>query len=227
MRRGPDRCFHTFRHPCKIALFDSHFKNQIKNAVARVHLIPWSLERSPEKVQALSGSLAAHSLRSFDRCLLHWRSPCSAIGRFLGRLYSTYSSRTPLVPSGPVMFLLSAVGYRQISTVTRFQANPSGLLHWTRCPCSRAVGSSLLLTSAVLKVRSAGGVSGSFGRSVVKHKLFVAGLSLVSSPTLLHKSQVIFKFPNFRRNTTISNHRCPPKLQRRSINRFTSVMESL
>ena len=93
------------------------FENQIKNVVAHVHLIPWSLERSPEKVQALSGSLAAHSYLSFDRCLLHWRPPCSALGRFLGRLYSTYSSRTPLVPfSGPVVFLLSAGGYRQIST---------------------------------------------------------------------------------------------------------------
>ena len=222
VRRGPDRCFHIFRHPCKIAPFDSHFKNPIKNAVARVHLIPWSLERSPEKVQALSGSLAAHSSRSFDRCLLHWRPPCSALGRFLGRLYSTYSSRTPLVPSGPVMVLLSAVGYRQISTVTRFQAYPSGLLHWARGPYSRAAGGSLLLTGAVLKARSAGGVSGSFGRSVVKPKLFVAGLFFVSSPTLLHKFQVISKLPNFRRNTTIFNS-CPPKLQRRSINRFPLV----
>ena len=165
--------------------------------MARVHLIPWSLERSPEKVQAHSGSLPAHSSRSFDRYLLHWRPPCSALGRFLGRLYSTYSSRTPLVSSGPVMFLLSAVGYRQISTVTRFQAHPSGLLHWARGPCSRAAGGSLLLTGAVLKARSAGGVSGSFGRSVVKPKLFVAGLSFVSSPTLLHKFQVISKFPIF------------------------------
>ena len=172
------------------------FKNQIKNAVARLHLIHWSLERSPEKVQAFSGSLAAHSLRSFDRCLLHWRPPCSALGRFLGRLYSTYSSRTPLVPSGPVMFLLSVVGYRQISTVTRSQAHPSGFLHWARGPCSRAAGGSLLLTGAVPKARSAGDVSGSLlGRSVLKPKLFVARLSFVPSPTLLHKFQVISKFP--------------------------------
>ena len=194
--------------------------------MARVHLILWSLERLPEKVQTLSGSLTAHSSRSFDRCLLHWRLPCSALGRSLGRLYSTYSSRTPLVPSGPVMFLLSAVGYRQISTVTRFQAHPSGLLHRARGLCSRAAGGSLLLTGAVLKARSAGGVSGSFVRSVVKPKLFVAGLSFVASPTLLHKFQVISKFPFYCRNTTISN-RFPPKLQRRSISRSSSVMESL
>ena len=62
------------------------------------------------KIQALSGSLVAHSSRSFERCLLRWRPPCSALGRFLGRLYSTYSSRTPLVLffSGPVMLLLLA-----------------------------------------------------------------------------------------------------------------------
>ena len=164
------------------------FENQIKNAVARVHLLPWSLERSPEKVQPLSGSLTAHSSRSFDRCLLHWRPPRSALGRFLGRLYSTYSSRTPLVPfSGPVIFLLSAGGYRQISTVTRFQAHPSGFLHWARGPCSRAASGSSL-TGAILKARSAGGVPDSFGRSVLKPKLLVAGLlSFVSSPTLLHK----------------------------------------
>ena len=71
------------------------------------------------KIQTLSGPLAAHFSRSFDRCLLHWRPPCSALGRFLGRVYSTYSSCTPLVPSGPVMFLLfGRCGHRQISTVT-------------------------------------------------------------------------------------------------------------
>ena len=171
------------------------FENQIKNAVARVHLIPWRLERSPEKVQALSGSLAAHSSRSFDRCLLHWRPTCSALGRFLGQLYSTYSSRTPLVPfSGPVIFLLSAGGYRQISTVTRFQAHPSRFLHWSRGPYSRAAGGSLF-TGAILNARSAGGVSGSFGRSMLKPKLLVAGLlSFVSGPALLHKFQVISIF---------------------------------
>ena len=179
-----------------------HFENQIKNAVARVHLIPWSLERSPEKVQALSGSLAAHSSRSFDRCLLHWRPPCSALGRFLGRLYSTYSSRTPLVPAvvdrAGDFPAAGRCGHRQISAVTQFQAHPSGLLHWSRSPSSRAAGGSLL-TGAILKARSAGGVSGSLlGRPVVKPKLFVAGLlSFVSSPTLLHKFQVISKFPNF------------------------------
>ena len=84
-----------------------------------------------------------------------------------------------------MIFLLSAGRHRQISTVTRFQAHPSGFLHWSRGPCSCAAGGSLL-TGAILKARSAGGVSGSFGRSVVKPKLLVATLlSFVSSPTTL------------------------------------------
>ena len=80
-------------------------------------------------------------------------------------------SCTPWCFSGPVMFFLfSAGGYRQISTVTQFQAHPSGFLHWARGPCSRAAGSSFL-TGAVLKARSACGVSGSFGRSALKPQL--------------------------------------------------------
>ena len=95
-----------------------------------------------------------------------------------------------------MIFLLSAGGYKQISTVTRFQVHPSGFLHWPQGPCSRAADGSLL-TGTILKARSAGGVSGSFGRSVVKPKFLVAGLFFVSSPALLHKAQVISKIPNF------------------------------
>ena len=90
----PDRCFNIFRGPCEIALFDSHKKKTINKRSARVYLT-CSPRQSPV-IQALSGSLVAHSSRSFDRCLLqHWRSPCSALGRFLGRLYLTYSTCTP------------------------------------------------------------------------------------------------------------------------------------
>ena len=127
--------------------------------------LTWSLQRSPV-IQALSGSLVAHSSGSSDRCLLHWRPPCSALDRFLGRLYSMYSFFSGSV----VLLLFGRCGHRQISTVTRFQAHPSGFLHWARGPCSRAAGGSFL-TGAVLKARSAGGVSGSFGRSVLKPKL--------------------------------------------------------
>ena len=117
------------------------------------------------KIQALSGSLVAQSSRSSDRCLLHWRPPCGALDRFLGRLYSMYSF------SGPIILLLfGRCGHRQISTVTRFQAHPSGFLHWARGPYSRAAGGSFL-TGAILKARSARGVSGSFCRSVLKPQL--------------------------------------------------------
>ena len=185
--------------------------------------LTWSLQRSPV-IQALSCSLVAHSSRSFDRCLLHWRLPCSTLGRFLGWLYSTYSLALPWCFSGPVMFFLfSAGGCRLISTITQFQAHPSGFLHWARGPRSRAVGGSLL-TGAVLKARSAGGASGSFGKSVLKPKLLAALLSFVPSPTLIHKFQVISKFPNFQ-NTT-APYRCPLSLQKYSI-RSTSVMENL
>ena len=137
------------------------FKNQVKKrrGSRSPDLEPPSISR---KIQALSGSLAAHSSRSFDRCLLHWRSPYSALGRFLGRMYSTNSSCTPLLVllAGPVIFLLSAGGYRHISSVTQFQAHLSGLLHWSRGPSSRAAGGSSL-TGAMLNARSVGGVSGS------------------------------------------------------------------
>ena len=127
--------------------------------MACAHLT-WSLQRSPV-IQALSCSLVARSSRSSDRCLLHWRSPRSALGQFFGRLYSTYSLALPWCRCpGRLFCLFSAGGHRQISTVTRFQAHPSGFLHWLRDPCSRAAGGSLL-TGAILKARSAGGVSGS------------------------------------------------------------------
>ena len=186
--------------------------------------LTWSLQRSPV-IQDLSGPLVAHSSRSFDRCLLHWRPPCSTLGRFLGRLYSTYSLALPWCFSGPVMFFLfSAGGYRQISTVIQFQAHPSGFLHWARGPCSRAAGGSLL-TGAVLKARSAGGVSGSFGRSMLKPKLLAGWLSFVPSPTFLHNFQVTPKFPNFQ--NTAAPYRCRLSLQKSSIRSSTSVMENL
>ena len=133
-------------------------------------------------------------------------------------------SCTPSCFSGPVILLLfGRCGHRQINTVTRFQAHPSGFLHWVRGPYSRAAGGSFL-TGAVLKARSAGGVSGSFGRSVLKSKLLAGLLSSIPSLTLLHKFQVTPKFPNFQ--NTIVSKRCPLSLQKSSI-RSTSVMENL
>ena len=73
------------------------------------------------KIQALSGCLVvAQSSRSSDRCLLHWRPPCGALDRFLGRLYSMYSF------SGPVVLLL-----RQMRAQTNHYCNPiPGSLLW-------------------------------------------------------------------------------------------------
>ena len=174
------------------------FENQIKNTVARVHLT-WSLQRSPVKsrlsrVPWLRTPRALSTGASYTGALLAALSVGSSAG---------CTRRTALAllwcrcRPGRRFFLLSAGGYRQISTVTRFQAHPSGLLHWSRGPSSRAAGGPLL-TGAILKARSAGGVPVSLlGRSVVKPKLFGAGLSFVSSPALLHKLQVISKFPFF------------------------------
>ena len=95
-------------------------------------------------------------------------------------------SCTPWCFSGSVMLLLfGRCGHRLISTVTRFQAHPSGFLHWARGPCSRAAGGSFL-TGAVLKARSAGGVFGSFGRSVLKPQLLAGCCPSVPSLALLH-----------------------------------------
>ena len=43
--------------------------------------------------------------------------------------------------SGPIIMLLfGRRGHRQISTVTRFQAHPSGFLHWSRSPRAPPIG---------------------------------------------------------------------------------------
>ena len=167
------------RYSCSLTKTVVIFKSQIKE---RYDSPSPDLESRAisSKIQALLGSLVAQSSRSSDRCLLHWRPPCGALDRFLGRLYSMYSF------SGPIILLLfGRCGHRQISTVTRFQAHPSGFLHWARGPYSRAAGGSFL-TGAVLKARSARGVSGSFCRSVLKPKLLAGLLSSVPSLALLH-----------------------------------------
>ena len=147
-------------------------------------------------------------------------SPVHALQFFLSRCkFSTLTTRQPMVEFHLLAF--PRFPLRKKEHKSYFGKNRTHDFRTSRCaayPLDHS-GDEQLLTGNILKARSAGGVSGSLlGRSVLKPKLFVAGLSFVSSPTLLHKFQVISKFPNFRRNTTISN-RCPPKLQRRSINR--------
>ena len=112
-------------------------------------------------------------------------------------------SCTPWCFSGSVMLLLfGRCGHRQTSTVTRFQAHPSGFLHWARGPYSRAAGGSFL-TGAVLKARPASAVSSSFSRSVLKPMPLAGLLSSVSSLDLLHKFQVTPKFPKHDRLQTM------------------------
>ena len=107
------------------------------------------------------------------------------------------------VDRAAVMFLLSADGYRQISTVTRFQAHPSGFLHWSRGPCYRAAG-GFLLTGAILKARSTGDVSGSLADRGSNPSLQGCPSSL-PSPALLHKLQVISKIPKIHKTRLSPN----------------------
>ena len=72
------------------------FKNQIKNAVARVHLT-WSLQRSPVKSRLSRVPWLRIPRARSTGASYTWRSPCSALGRFLGRVYSAYSSCTSLL----------------------------------------------------------------------------------------------------------------------------------
>ena len=206
--KTPDRCFYIFRHSYKTELFDSHFQESDKKRRARVHLTDLEVSNN---LQKNPGSLG------FPGCALLALLRPVPLTLALSLQRSRSVSR-PVVPDVQFSHSPGAVdrdgdipaigrcGHRQISTVTRFQAHPSGLLHCSRGPCSRVADGSLL-TGAILKARSAGGVLGSFGRSVVKPKLLVAGLFFVSSPALLHKLQVIYKIPNFRR-ARLSPNRC-------------------
>ena len=140
--------------------------------MTRLHLT-WSLERSPVKSR-----LSRVPWSRSPRAPLIGASYTGASlrrSRSVPRPCVLYvQSCTPLVvlQTGPVIFplLFGRCGHRQISTVTRLQAHPCGFLHWARGPRSRAAGGSFL-TGAVLKARSARGVSGSFCRSVLKPQL--------------------------------------------------------
>ena len=150
--------------------------------MAPVHLIPWSLQRPPEKSR-LSRVLWLRTHRAPS-------TGASCTGALLAALSVDSSTgctrRTVLALPFWCRRPGRSDGYRQISTVTRFQVHPSEFLHWSRGPCSRAAGGSLL-TGAILKARSAGGVSGSFGRSVLKPKL-------QGCPS----SQALLSFTNFK-----------------------------
>ena len=117
--------------------------------MTRLHLMTWSLERSPVKSR-LSRVPWSRSPRA---------PPVGAsyTGASLRRSRSVpWPVALDVQLSGPILMLLlfGRRGHRQISTVTRIQAHPCGFLHWARGPRSRAAGGSFL-TGAVLKARSA------------------------------------------------------------------------
>ena len=134
--------------------------------MTRLHLMTWSLERSPVKSR-LSRVPWSRSPRA---------PPVGAsyTGASLRRSRSVPRPCVLYVQlSGPIIMLLfGRRGHRQISTVTRFQAHPSGFLHRSRSPRAPPIGAFYtgvllaalsicssagcsFLTGAVLKARSA------------------------------------------------------------------------
>ena len=143
--------------------------------MTRLHLT-WSLERSPVKYRL--------SRVSWSRSPRAPPIGASYTGALLAVLSIGSSASCTRRTACPVrwffLLLFGRCGHRQISTVTRSQAHPCGFLHWGRGPYSRAAGGSFL-TGAILKARSARGVSGSFCRLVLKPKLLAGLLSSVPS----------------------------------------------
>ena len=139
------------------------------------------------QIQALSGSLVAKSSRSSDRCLLYWRL-LAALSIGSSAVYTPctvlHSSGGAVDRTGYFFLCCNRRGHRQIRTVTRFQAHPCGCLHWGRGPYSRAAGGSFL-TGAVLKARSARGVSAPSADRCLNPS-FLLGAVLPSQALLLH-----------------------------------------
>ncbi|CAN0057509.1 unnamed protein product [Ascophyllum nodosum] len=79
------------------------------------------------------------------------------------------------------------------------------LTNVTKGPCSRAAGGSLL-TGAILKARSAVGVSGSFGRSVLKPKLLAGLLSFTLDKYFSFEVEIVDDSKHYR-YIDISNNR--------------------
>ena len=150
--KTPTSRFYLSGYFSAIALVDSHdFSDRKRNSCLPDLESPL---RRPPVVQALLGSLVAHSRRSFLRpvppiTLAFLRS---ALGRFLGRLYLTYTHSFPRA--------VDRARWVHISTVPQFQAHLPGFLRWSRGPRARAAGGSLH-TDAILKTLSVGDVSDS------------------------------------------------------------------
>ena len=175
--------------------------------MARVHLIPWGLQRPPEKSRlsrvpwlrtpralrpvpptlALSLQRSRSVPRSVVLDVQFSHSP-GAVFRAgdvsaFGTWVQTDQYCNP-IPGSPLWAL--ALVTRSLLSCGRWF-----LTHW-RYPQSALGRWSLWL----------------LGRSVLKPKLLDAGFSFVSSPALLRKLRVIYKIPKIHK-TRLSPNRCP------------------
>ena len=127
--------------------------------MTRLHLMTWSLERSPVKSR-LSRVPWSRSPRA---------PPVGAsyTGASLRRSRSVPRPCVLYVQlSGSIIMLLfGRRGHRQISTVTRFQAHPSGFLHWSRSPRAPPIGA--FYTGVLLAALSIGSSAGCTLRTVL------------------------------------------------------------
>ena len=130
--------------------------------MTRLHLMTWSLERSPVKSR-LSRVPWSRSPRA---------PPVGAsyTGASLRRSRSVpWPVALDVQLSGPIIMLLfGRRGHRQISTVTRFQAHPSGFLHWSRSPRAPPIGAfytGVLL--AALSIRFLGRVYSTYSLALL------------------------------------------------------------
>ena len=177
-----------------------HFQKSDKIRCARVHLtdlgVSNDLQKNPDSHGFLGCALLAF-LRPVPSTLVLSLQRCRWVPRPVV-LDVQFSHPSGAVDRADDIPAIGKCGHRQTSTVTRYH------LHWSRNPCSRAAGGSLLTGASALGRWCLWLLS----RSVLKPKLFDAGLlSFVSSPALLQKLQVISKIPNFRR-TRLSPNRC-------------------
>ena len=168
-----------------------HFKKSDKKRCARVHLtdlgVPNDLQKNPGSL-GFPGCALLALLRPVPPTLALSLQRSRSVPRPVV-LDVQFSHSPGAVDRAGDIPAIGRCGYRLISTVTRFQAHPSGLLHWSRGPCSRAAGGSLV-TGAILKARSAGGVSGSLADRLSNPSSSMQGCR--------PSSQALLSFTNFK-----------------------------
>ena len=208
------------------ALRQSFFKNQIKNAMVRVHLT-WSLQRSPVKsrlsrVPWLRTPRAPSTGASYTGALL----AALSVGSSAGCTRLTALALLWCFFSGPVIFFSCS---RQVRVQTDQYCNPiPGLPLWALALGTRSLLSCgrWFLTSHWRYPQSALGRWSLWLLRPIGAQTQAYPCRVVLRPKLCSPSQtqVISKFPNFQNTTSL--YRCPHSLQKPSI-RSTSVMESL